>query len=312
MSNYREFPAESQSNLKQILVHPLLYKNRDNKSTKSLNMGSLVDCLLLTPEDFDSTYFINDKENPSDTVKSIWDEIYISYKTVPVLDFDIEILNICKKMKYRAKQSDIVKLKYIHSFSHYFHFLKNSEGKIIVSNKDYQKACELTNKLNEDPIINKLLFNLPKHKTNVFQEEIYWDKDGINLKSLLDVITIDKKNKIIQPWDLKTTGFSVSSFKNSLWKFRYDFQASFYSEALRFKYPDYVILPFRFIVVSTAFNDRPRIFECSGRILDVGENGDENYKGWKEALELLKFYSKNEIWNDTKEHIEGGDIVQLM
>jgi hypothetical protein len=309
---YRAVEAESQSSLKNILIHPLLYKSKVNKSTKSLSMGSLVDCLLLTPKDFDKTYLINKMEDPPEAVKKIYDLVYKSWKAIEFIDVDVEIINICKQLNYRQTQGDVVKLKYITKYDYYLKFLKKAENKIIVSSKDYERACELTGILNKDTVINNEVFNLSKDEENIFQKEIYWVYDGVPLKSLLDLITVNHKKKTIQPWDLKTTGFAVDKFENSLYKFRYDFQASFYTEALMNEYPDYKILPFRFIVVSTVMNDRPRIFECSERVLSVGKIGDDKLKGWLEALETLKFHAKTNIWNDTKRNIEGGDIIKLI
>lgn len=312
MKTYRERDGISQSSLKDILVHPLFYKNRVNKTSKSLNMGSLVDCLLLTPEDFKENYYINDNADPSDVIKQILQNTYESYKSVPVLDIDLEILNQCKNLKYRLTQSDEVKLKFIKKHFNYFTLLAESDNKIIITKEDYDKACELSKIVNQDPTINKEVFSLGKHQENIFQKEIYWEYEGVSLKSLLDIVTIDHKKKTIQPWDLKTTGFPVADFVKSFWKYRYDFQSSFYSEGAAFEYPGYKIEPFRFIVVSTVLQDRPRIFECSDRVLSVGKNGDEKYKGWVEALNILKFHKQTNIWNDTKHNIEAGGIIPII
>ena len=97
--SYRSVEAESQSSLKNILIHPLLYKSKVNKSTKSLSMGSLVDCLLLTPKDFDKTYLINKMEDPPEAVKKIYDLVYKSWKAIEFIDIDGEIINVCKQFR---------------------------------------------------------------------------------------------------------------------------------------------------------------------------------------------------------------------
>jgi len=274
-------------------------------------MGSLVDVLLLTPNTFDEEYCVNDAATPSDAIKNIIVAVYASFKEIEFIDLEIEIINQCNNFKYRQKSGNEVKLKFIYEHWDYFKLLQNSENKTVISIQELEDAKRIVSKLTDDPTISKLFLKEKKNIKVSNQEEIYWEFEGIPLKSLLDMITINEKNKTIQPWDLKTTGFIVSDFKNSFYKFRYDFQAAFYTAALKFKYPDYTILPFRFVVVGTKYNDAPRIFECSEKVLEIGLKGNDKYKGWLEAIELLKYHAKKNIWNDTKDNIERGEIIQL-
>jgi hypothetical protein len=89
----------------------------------------------------------------------------------------------------------------------YYNFLKNSEGKIALSNKDRTIVNGCVTSLRGHVVSNKLLFS----ETNKFfnEKEIYFNMHGVDCKSKLDRIIVDEETKTVTIVDLKTTSNQV-------------------------------------------------------------------------------------------------------
>lgn len=116
-----------------------------------------------------------------------------------------------------------------------------NSGKEIIFNKDWEIVTRSVNAVLSS-LHNKYLHN------STFQESIEFEYKQRNCKAIIDIIHVD--GDTIQPLDLKTTGDYLEMFSENALKYGYYHQAAFYMEALRYKYPDKTILPFKFLVVS--------------------------------------------------------------
>jgi len=134
----------------------------------------------------------------------------------------------------------------------YREFVKASKNKTIVNEKDYEtihsayrsvlkneEATRLlldsfTNPFNSSDIVT---FNeLPifyRHSITVETMPGFDMEESIPMKSLLDRIVIDKKEKVIKLIDIKTSSDSPNSFYRSYKKYSYWRQLGVYSEALK-------------------------------------------------------------------------------
>lgn len=310
MNNYYENEGLSQSELKRILEHPKVYKNAVQKSSTALSLGSLFDCLLLTPENFKKEYVITPSFNISDKVKLIWDTYYENSKVLGNFEIDEEALdNLSKDLDFRAKQ-DNVRLKYVLEGKEYYKFLQESENKSFVTPEELEIANNMVNSIKGNKITSEIISKITES-----QVEIYWEYNGCVLKSLLDFIIKDDEAMTIEPWDLKSTGFSTSNFSKSFYKYRLDIQGSFYTSALKYKFPEYEIKNFKFLVESSKYIGSPLIFEMSDKSLSIGENGGEvdgvYYFGWKDALERVEWHTTNDLWNYTKEQYESNLTIVI-
>lgn len=130
------------------------------------------------------------------------------------------------------------------------------------------------------------------------QVPIYFTYQKTECKALLDGILVDHESKTIQPFDLKTTGKSVYSFKDSYLMYGYYRQCAFYELAINcpespvYEYirNGYQILDFIFIVVETSpSSTHPAvIYRTNAKDRKVGFEGatinNIFYKGIDELL----------------------------
>lgn len=317
MNKYYENEAISQSKIKKIFGHPMSFKQSKPISGPSLTLGSLVDCLLLTKEEFESRFIVASNHNIPDTVASIWDEYFSSREELGNFDVDnintTQLNNIAINNGYRKNQSEEIRLKYLNKGKEYYISKVKSKDKILITSEELDKAKSIVESLRTNEFTSGYL-----DKISDTQVEIYFSLKGFEdypLKALLDWIEINKEEKTIRPWDLKTTSKPITSFRKEVFKYRLDLQASFYTTALKTNFPDYTILPFRFMVESTVYPGSPVIFECSDYLLQLGAFGGredgETYLGFIDGLKLIDWHTKNNVWNYTKEQYENKGIITI-
>jgi hypothetical protein len=169
-------------------------------------------------------------------------------------------------------------------------------------------------------------------KEYLYQLPIVWqyvyssDLTPISCKSLLDIVVIDHEAKTIKGVDLKTTGGQLSYFTSSFLKFRYDFQAGFYTLALNYyihqsrtELKDYKILPFEFLVVETNGYTLPKRFVCTEDIIVNAMEGfttksGYEYMGIKQAFDDLRWYQER-AWEDEHDRkyllADGRELLNL-
>lgn len=120
---YREWEALSKSAVPHINrsgIHYKAYREKKIKKTKSMELGSLVDCLLLEPELFDKQYFLAPKTVVTDKgVEKEW-----SLR-----------LAVCREIKAR----------------------KESFGMTMISNSDYELAQKIANRVKANKTATELL-----------------------------------------------------------------------------------------------------------------------------------------------------------
>jgi hypothetical protein len=162
----------------------------------------------------------------------------------------------------------------------------------------------------------------------VHQACVLFNYNGIECKGALDGIKIDYKNKIISPFDLKTTGKSVRVFPQSFLSFGYYLQGAFYVEGLKrvlkenpeeflnmYNLPkevsDYTVENMRFIVVekNTSVATMPAyIFKTTDELHDLGINGGmingKIYRGFIYYLEDRKYHTSSNYWEYSRDYID--------
>lgn len=328
--NYYNSNRVSQSCLKDLLIHPMYFNLKHNegiikKEKKSFfDLGSLVDCIVLTSEFFDQTFAIYD-EDISPQTKTLAEHIvnkqidYSSYDIILDEIRKLEIFNTIKKLDTLKKKLDD------EDFENYITFYQNNKGKTIIDNKMYYKALDIANSFLNSEFL-KDYFRAREGVEILTALPIYWVYDDIDCKSLLDLVLINHNNKTISLNDLKTTSDYTKDFKYSIKKYRYDFQAAFYFEAVKWWIKNvrtdlkkYEILPeFNFIVESTTSTGSPLIYRLSKDTIDKGKNGDMYYDakgklqeelGFANVFDDLKWHYVSDIWTYTRREYENKGII---
>jgi len=308
MEKYYKHEGISQSKLKDLNLHPKYFKGRDEETEEkplsgAFLLGSAVDCKLTTPELYDEQFAIIDVEKPTGQLGYYINRLLLG-------DTEEEAYDTTKAWNGGKLRDNIDKFKENFSISgiNYFNCVKLAEGKHTMSLEERDIVESVCGSLITNDY-TKEYFQIPDENIEIHnQVPIYWEYHNIKCKSLLDFIKIDHTNKTIEPLDLKTTGDSVSYFPNSVFKYRYDIQAAFYTYATAYKYAntylkngEYTILPFKFIVESTKYPGTPEIFICSDELLAMGLMGGVRngnfHKGFNHLIEEYKWHLENDKWD---------------
>lgn len=313
---YRDIKKMNQSSLKILLKDAKLFKATiDDKVPRKdedyLTLGTAVDVLLTEGLSSYNKQFVVVKSMPSESIKNIIDALYekISTRGEPILnieDYSKDIELLCNEYSYQTNWKLETRINKIHSLgSKYFEFLKKSQSKIKISVDDNLKALKCYEIVVKDWFYKDLL----SQGEVIYKEIVEWVHKGVEMKSELDLIIKNDQDKTIIPVDIKTTSAGALSFMSNFWKYRYDFQSASYVLALKYKYPGYTILPFRFVVVGTQFITDPIIYEVSSEVNEIGLNGGTRTSGYKlegfnDAVDRYLWHLGENLWSFPKQYYE--------
>ena len=315
---YRAYDAINYSLLSKLSVSPVgLEGPKEERSY--FTMGSLVDCLCTSPDDFNNDYYVMTVKQPADMMIAYAKEYLKTGKHSSALS----------ESGYKSDPTSVAKTskdglsKWQKEGEPYYNALKAGKGKQVVSFEEYTQAEQLAGTLKNNEFTSKYFGG----SQNLHQNAIIWEYEGKECKSLLDIIHIDDDNRTIRPMDLKTTGKSVFTFARSYQDYRYYIQAKFYTDALIYaiehdlnglgKYKNYTVLPFQFIVIETNYKNPPHIFEVTTEDMTVAEHGGVSatagyeIKGYKTLINNLEYHNKSNQWDYRQEVYENSGIINL-
>ncbi len=286
--NYKEAKGINASLLKALSISPRSAKaiiDNEKFESTALTMGSLVDCLLTTPEEFNATYAVFRGTAPTDKMLVFANEYIRLYKEAHARTEGDEfvnskdlILQARLNVEYDKRLSDeVIITKFDNACSDYVTFVINNDDKIIVDEATYNHAVELNRITRESKYLTHIFD--PKEGTFVlFQVPIYIEIDKFTGKALLDCLVVDTINKTIEPIDFKTY---EDSFENSYWKYKYYYQEAWYvwilncitygyfsklempEELLSINIEEYKIKQFSFIAIDKSMNKPIIIYQSS-------------------------------------------------
>ena len=293
------------------------------KKTKSLDFGSLLDIRLLTPNDFDNTFYIL-SNMPSTAFKALADE-YIRLKEIysesganeDLFDRDSCILQARENIGFDARLKDATVIKqFIENCNDYVIELTNdrAKDKILVSTYDVTLCDTLIDMLKTNQFTSKY-FN-PTENIEVLTQLIieFKDKEGRDIKCKLDMVYIDHNNKTITPIDVKTYS---ESFVANYYKFKYYYQAAIYSSGIiwymlnvRPELADYKLNLFEFITINSCGKFPPLIYKIPSNHLETASFGgmlnNRTIKGWVELLNDFYWHLQEDRWEYSREVYTNG------
>jgi hypothetical protein len=281
-----------------------------------MKMGSIVDIILTNPDDYEKEFYEIKYDKPTATTLKLYEEVISRierwdrdkiikelYNIKYELDLWSNITNE-KIIKNRVESPELLAV----IKEHY-----DSQDKVTVYADEVKQSKALVETLRSHEFTSK--YFTPKADTEImFQTPIIFDR----FKALLDGIVIDKWNKLIIPFDLKTSDESAFNFPSKIYRWRYDIQAAIYTEAAKaFRdtlYPDFQLNDFLFVVGSFSLPDKPMVYNAKG-ILDSGTNGiklgTRFYKGYKQLVEDFQWHSENNLWDYKREVYANNGITDL-
>jgi len=267
--------AFSYSSLSKLLSSPMLFykhyilKDEDDIETQSMIEGSLIHCLLLTPDQFEHDFIMARSTLPSENVQDVIARVFeqhmdeltdesILVKRTSLDMYEKEILDILAEMNLFQKMSEPVRLGKIINENgiDFFNFMREAAGKTIIDAATYSKCCDTVEIIKKHPVA-KLMGVNAENLDDVFDETILeTDLEGMpfSLKGKLDNFVIDHSTSTVYVNDLKTTR-SLIEFPDTVEKYGYWLQAAIYMRLARRAVPaisrkarDYKYV-FNFVVV---------------------------------------------------------------
>lgn len=317
---YRKHPGINQSTLGKLASGPKGVQQKEDEGEKGyFTLGSLVDCKLTDPDNFNEKYYVMTAKKPGS-------EMMLAYADMYYMTTDHAKALIASGYKADPtvvpKSSKTGKSKWDVEGKPYYDALIAAGDKQVISFDEEVQANQMVAILKNNEFTAKYFNNT----YNMYQKAIIFKYHGRECKALLDIIHIDYVGKTIRPVDLKTTGKSVLSFRSAYLTYKYYIQAAFYTVALHYalkndpdfaKFADYEVLPFQFIVQETNMFNPPHIFEVDDEDMFVAEYGGVvdgagyEVRGFQQLIDELEEHRDTGQWDYRHEVYDNSGVVNL-
>ena len=234
----------SYSSLNKLLFSPsLFYKDyilwdREVRTDKHLVEGKLIHCLLFEAENVEEKFSIVPGKSPSDNIRKVLKDmaLHTDAETLASCD-DYVILDSLKNLNlYQSLKADDSRIAKIRTTDNepYWKFLNNSNVD-VVDQDTLERCTERVGVLKENKDVMSLFsevqtdFDLDPVET--FSEK-YLKSDLIDcdfgLHGYIDYYSVDTEKKEVIICDLKTTGKTVTDFRETVDFYNYWLQAAIY------------------------------------------------------------------------------------
>ncbi len=332
IEEYRKVPAIHYSALSQMADDPRgLFAEREEK--EYFNLGSLVDCMLFTPDRVDSQFFILDTVKPSEGMGNLLDQYLLMGGSQDELSKDVLIAARAVTGYQSGWKEETVATKFWEACSTYMALLMAAGDRTVIGSPMKEKADRLVNLILTHDFTAAIFDPLSTRYKIYPQEPIFWEDEiqprfkaqykldavgKVPCKSLPDVIVHDLKYDIIFNIDLKVIGQNPKYFPFSHFiKFKYYLQDSFYQKGLeafvkRENITAQLGLP-AFLVVSEGY--APYIWNVTSKWLETGRLGGMGtsgvyHKGYEELMAEFLFHEKtNEYGAPADLQINSGRVA---
>jgi hypothetical protein len=327
---YRQDSALSYSILTRYLkdgLHGLRELIAGKKlSTSALSFGSLLDSMMTDNDNLWELYYLTDVVMPSDNMKKACDNLLArgdikhswGIPSGRLLEAYNSVFNNNYKDETKVRIMKEDGIPYIEE-----RLLAGSRMMITRSEHELAAACKqaLLNDRHAGAVFKSpSVYYQLKFKVSLFDDDIYrWKESlvpGMEYRCMVDVIVVDHDNKVIKPYDLKTTREDEDEFDKAIVEYRYDVQALSYREVLQRvaaadeHYKDYRVDPFRFIVINKD-REMPMIWRFPETVGKVLKSRNKEVPGveWKELYkEVHALYTSANPFG-SKEYDDNGEIL---
>ena len=234
----------SYSSLNKLLFSPFLFykdyilKDKEVRTDKHLVEGKLLHCLLFEPDNLKDKFSITPGKAPSDSVRKVLKNMSLFTDAEKLFDVPSEIvLDSLKEMNlYQSLKTDEQRIVKIikKEFEPYWEFLSNSNVDVI--DEDTLSRCKDQSEIiksNSDVMAifddTPTDFELDDYETHA-ERYLSCKLKGLpfGLHGYIDFFSVDHKEKKAIITDLKTTGKTISDFKETVDFYNYWLQAAIY------------------------------------------------------------------------------------
>lgn len=238
----------SYSSLVKLITNPPLFyndyvlKQREDLSVKHLDIGELMHCLVLEPEEFDNKFYVLTCAVPGGKLRDVIESVFKTYMK-PILEQDpnarqalntfedeilkeLEIQDLYQSLTDAKRATNGVKLTgdqkrlekaITDETDKYFLAMQEAEGKTIIDMQMAQTAREKANAILTDPKASVFL------TSNSIKEDVRTELEltaefdnypySFGLKGIIDCVKIDYENEKIYISDLKTTSKTLKQWR---------------------------------------------------------------------------------------------------
>lgn len=263
---YREDPALSYSTLARYAREGFnkLDNLFDRIETPSLSFGSAVDALITGgQEEFDANFIVAEfpplKDSVVKMVRELFNRYSEQYRTIEDIPTD-SIIAASEELAFQLNWKPETRAKVVREQgSEYYTIMYAALGKKILDTETKNQIDASVRALRESE--STKFYFAPNDPFDDSIQRFYQLKFkatflGIDYRCMSDLIVVDHKNKTIQPIDLKTSSHTEWDFYESFIQWNYQIQARLYWRIIKYnlslhdEFKDYVLLPYKFIVVN--------------------------------------------------------------
>lgn len=328
---YRAYPALNQSALKTYNGNPKIFHQKyilkqevpgkeEEQLKEAMIYGQICDCLLTCEEEFDSRFVISmDEVTLKPQMKKFCESLWKYTILYTVDDVLTETFDFICEVAYKdvgIKGTSLEKL--LENFKEegieYYTCLRDRGNRTFITQKDYEKACLLIDRLKNHPFSKEIINMKSEGEWEVKKQMmVVNDVNGISMKGMLDYVMINHNRKIVLPVDLKV-GSNAEMFMYNYTKLGYYIQMAAYTCLLRAEYPEYDVKPLSFLAVDRTMFMDPIKYISTEETFNEGMNGfikdGRKYKGLNEIMKNYKYSLENDYWTGPIEaHKNNGRIL---
>lgn len=331
-------------NDREGFVKEFIYEeSRVYKGSAAATMGSLVHCLILEKEQFDTKYTISQINPPTPQLLELVGEMYDidgrsrtadGKQTIEFEQIFSEAVQKVKfnggieELKFKGKTPEKILSMFIEpdkktgtSPEQYYKELLLNRGREVVSMFQITKAEQIVQEMQSNPWVSEWINASTTDNMNVYNEyAIMFEYMGLQMKALIDRIVVNHITETVSILDIKSTwdgdGVSYTYLKN-MWYI----QAAVYKEAVKQFMEDngidgYKLENMRFLICDTTGFCKSTSYQCTdediqnaytGFILESGKA----YTGLNEAIEDILLCQETGVWNTPKKVIDANGQMQF-
>ena len=303
-------------------LHKMLIDPPPEEKNPVLERGTMVHMFLLQPEEFQKTYVVWDKSRPTSAQQEKFcQELANTVEIEP----NRAILSAYKEAYSTAGKSEDKMLseglKIASTLKDYIDFLKENDGRIMISPWDAQ----MLEKIKQNIQSHKLAWRIINTQGTVYESidsnkrvewgahefHINWECRGVQCKSLLDGLTLDFKNKKAIIYDLKTTQ-KLWHFEDSIDQYDYLRQLCYYKKAVLW-------------YLENEYEEDPLTWDFEFYIIGIDTTGSYEIRTFyidehtvnsrlsiiHDALDKIAWHQSTDKWDHSREYYEGNGSESL-
>ena len=344
---YEDLTRISNSNIGWFLnkgpayLHKMLTEDVPEEKNPVLERGTMIHEYILQPEEFQKDYVVWDKSRPNSAQQEKFCQALASSLEI---EPNRAILSAYKEAYSTAGKSEDKMLseglKIASTLKDYIDFLKENDGRIIISHWDYKMLEKIKQNIKSHKFASKIVWPINSfekysgdgwedvmEETSMYHEfhinwewEMLLERSGetsspdllhVDCKSLLDGLTLDFKNKKVTIYDLKTTA-KLWHFEDSIDMYDYCRQLAYYTMAVKWYLRDELVedpekweFEYYIIGIDTTGSYEIRVFKIEPYMVE------SRYSIIRSALTEIAWHQMNNKWDHSREYYEGDGSESL-